>query len=184
MEIIFFSIVIWNVSLPHYPLFKYYKMRRTLTLAVFMFTLSFSVHAQVVRVGLVGVGVGGGQNSGRFALHLLEASYAPQPRIDFGGYFGAALGASTDKASAGVRYGVQSKFYLMTEKFKPFVGLQAGLNSGGFVDVNTEEVATAGTKFQVTPQVGFRVGPLNIWASYQNGFMVNGGLVFGFGKFE
>ncbi len=159
-------------------------MKKGLTLAVFMVTLSMSVSAQVVRVGLAGIGIGGGQKSARFAAHIVEASYAPQPRIDFGGYFGVALGASTDKASAAVRYGVQSKVYLMTEKFKPFVGLQAGLNSGGFVDVNTEEMATANTKFQVTPQLGFRVGPLNIWASYQSGFMVNGGLVFGFGKFK
>lgn len=159
-------------------------MKKTFTLFALIVFCSMSISAQVVRVGLLGVGVGGGQNSGRLAVYIFEAAYAPNPRIDFGGYLGAAVGGDTESASAGIRYGAQTKFYLMTEKFKPFVGLQLGLNTRAKVDVNTEEIADAGTKFQVTPQAGFRLGPLNIWTSYQNGFMVNGGFVFGFGKFD
>ena len=159
-------------------------MKKTFTLLALLIIGSIGASAQVVRVGILGAGLGGGQNSGRLAVHIFEAAYAPNPRIDFGGYLGAAVGGNSESASAGIRYGVQSKFYLMTEKFKPFVGLQLGLNTRAKVDVNSEEIAEAGTKFQITPQAGIRVGPLNIWASYQNGFMVNGGLVFGFGKFD
>jgi hypothetical protein len=158
-------------------------MKKTFALFSLITFCSMSISAQVFRVGLLGVGVGGGQNSGRLAVHIFEAAYAPSPRVDFGGYWGVAVAGDTESASAGFRYGAQSKFYLMTGKFKPFVGLQLGLNTGAKVEEYSEKIAT-GIKFQVTPQAGFRFGPLNIWASYQSGFMVNGGFVFGFGKFD
>lgn len=145
---------------------------------------SMTISAQVVRVGLLGIGVGAGNNSGRLGFHILEASYAPLPKIDYGGYLGIGVSISDSKFSTGFRYGLQGKYYFMTEKFRPFVGVQAGLISGLFVDSDSETQVKKGSKFQVVPQAGFRVGPLNIWASYQNGFVGNGGFVFGFGDFD
>jgi len=159
-------------------------MKKGFTLLGLIFICSLSISAQVVRVGIVGIGLGGGDNSGRLALHLIEASFAPRPNFDFGAYYGAQLAGNDTGASAGIRYGIQGKYYLLTDKFKPFVGVQAGLNNGLSIDLDTEAIGEAGTKFQITPQAGFRFGPLNIWASYQSGFMFNGGLVFGFGKFK
>jgi hypothetical protein len=166
-------------------------MKNSFTLFIIMIICSLSVSAQVVRVGILGIGAGGGANGARLALHLADVSYAPKPKFDAGIYLGMGVGGSGDETSAsvegGVRYGVQGKYYFMTKKFKPFAGLQVGLNSGvsaSVDDTGNTSNEEAGTKFQVTPQLGFRVGPLNIWASYQSGFMVNGGLVFGFGKFK
>lgn len=159
-------------------------MKKNITLSAFLLFCSMSISAQVIRVGLLGIGIGAGNNSGRLGFHLLEASYAPIPKIDYGSYLGLAVSLSESKFSTGVRYGLQGKYYFMTEKFRPFVGVQAGLISGLFVDSDSEIQAKKGSKFQVVPQAGFRVGPLNIWASYQNGFVGNGGFVFGFGEFR
>lgn len=171
-------------------------MKKITLLFVLAFVATFSANAQVVRASLfTGVGVGGSSTSGNFSWHLLELAYAPSPKYDAGIYADLGFGAKSDNetsasVSGGLSYGVQGKYYFLTNAFKPFVGLQAGLLTGGNatvdVDGNVSDETSAGTKFQVTPQAGFRVGPLNIWAAYRTnmGFSVNGGLVWGFGKFK
>jgi hypothetical protein len=160
-------------------------MKKSLVLFALISLCSMSISAQVYRVGVAGVGAGGGKNSGRIALHIVEASYAPNPNMDFGAYLGTAIGSKGTTGSIGTRYGVQSKYYFLTEKFKPFVGVQLGFNSRVKVEGAAAENLSAGTKLQFVPQAGFRYGPLNVWASYQNsGLMINGGLVFGFGNFD
>jgi hypothetical protein len=158
-------------------------MKKIAVLAALVFS-TLSIKAQVVRVGLMGVGAGTGQ----LQLHALDVSYAPQAKFDVGAYFGLGIGGSETEASAGTRFGLQSKYYFLTGKFKPFAGVQLGLNTGASIEVNnaapTTESVKAGTKFQAVPQLGFRLGPINLWASYQNGVMFNGGLVFGFGGFD
>jgi hypothetical protein len=159
-------------------------MKKSLVLFALISLCSMSISAQVYRVGVMGVGAGGGKNSGRVALHVVEASYAPNPNMDFGAYLGSAVGGGKKSATLGTRFGVQSKYYFLTEKFKPFVGVQLGFHNRTKVQAETENVS-AGTKLQFVPQAGFRYGPLNVWASYQNsGLMINGGLVFGFGNFD
>jgi hypothetical protein len=158
-------------------------MKKIAVLAILVFS-AFSMKAQVVRVGLMGVGAGTGQ----IQIHAVDVSYAPQAKFDVGAYFGLGIGGSETEASAGTRFGLQSKYYFLTGKFKPFAGVQLGLNTGASVtvDQNTQAAtdAKAGTKFQAVPQLGFRLGPINLWASYHNGVMFNGGFVFGFGSFD
>jgi hypothetical protein len=147
--------------------------------------ISFGATAQVVRVG---TGIGGGK--GGINLNVIELAYAPQPALEFGGYFGITAGGSISDANAsveaGARYGLQGKYYFREEGFKPYAGLQLGLLSGGNLDVDvngTPSNAKAKTKFDYAPMVGFRVGPLNINAAYQKGVRFNVGLLFGFGSF-
>ena len=168
-------------------------LKKSILLSAFVL-FSSCLSAQVVRVGLLGYGTGGGSNNSGATIHLIEASYAPKPRFDAGIYAGFGLSAkgansSNSAISAGVRYGVQGKFYLLTGTIKPFIGLQAGLNSGASFSVdNTSSSVTdagVGTNFQITPQAGFRLGPINLWASYQEkSIRYNGGFVFSFGSFK
>ncbi len=138
-------------------------MKKTFTLFALIVFSSMSTSAQIVRVGLLGIGIGAGNSGGRLGFHVLDASYAPMPKVDYGGYVGIGVSISESKFSTGFRYGLQGKYYFMTEKFRPFVGLQAGLISGLFVDSDSETQVEKGSRFQVVPQARFRVGPLNIW---------------------
>lgn len=168
-----------------FQFYKFLKMKKTYILLILELFSSISISAQVVRVGVFGIGLGGSDDKGTGCVHLIEASYASIPNADYGGYFAKSLSWSESKESHIVRYGLQGKYYFMIEKFKPFIGLQAGLMSGSFYFITDSDYRVKrGTKLQVVPQAGFRVGPLNIWASYQSVFMVNGGLVFGFGKLK
>lgn len=174
-------------------------MKKITLLFAFALVTTLSANAQVVRASLLtGIGVGGKSNgttgSGNFTWHLFDLSYAPSPKFDAGVYLDMGVGGSSNEESAdvkaGLSYGLQGKYYFLTNAFKPFIGVQAGLNSGasGTVDANgnVSNESEIGTKFQVTPQAGFRVGPLNLWAAYRTGlgFSVNGGLVWGFGNFK
>lgn len=175
---------------------KNYSLMKTIFISAFLATfLAISSQAQVVRASLLtGVGINAGSNSAGVTWHILDVSYAPKPNFDGGMYFdiGAGGSASTDGSGslkAGAMYGVQGKYYFLTNTFKPFVGLQMGLQSGGSASTDVDgfiEEVDAKTKFQVTPQAGFRVGPLNIWTSYRTGWGLgfHGGLVWGFGNFK
>lgn len=168
-----------------FQFYRFLKMKKTFILLILELFSSISTSAQVVRVGIFGIGLGGSDDKGTACVHLVEASYASIPNADYGGYFVKAGSWSESKELHVVRYGLQGKYYFMIEKFKPFIGLQAGLMSGSFYFITDSDYRVKkGTKLQVVPQAGFRVGPLNIWVSYQSVFMVNGGLVFGFGKFK
>lgn len=167
---------------------------RKILVSVFLLASLSSVNAQVVRVGLLGFGAGGGSKNAGLTMHILDINYAPQPRLDFGIYSNLGVGASANEnaeagsASGGFGLGVQSKFYLLTGKLKPFVGLQVGPRFGGSAKFNADGVtddSKAGVQFQVVPQLGLRLGPLNLWGSYANkAVQINGGFVFGFGKFD
>lgn len=164
-------------------------MKKSILVAVFA-VFAFSASAQVIRVG-TGIGLGGGKDKVGLNLNLLEIGYAPQPKLEFGGYFGLTASASGDSnsasASGGSRYGAYGRYYLREEGFKPYVGLQAGLLSGGSASTDNNGTVTdadTGTKFQAAPMIGFRVGPLNINVAYQSGLMVNAGFLFGFGNFK
>jgi hypothetical protein len=167
-------------------------MKKFLTI-VALLLLVINANSQVVRVGLLGVGIGGGSKGGGATLHIVDISYAPQPRFDVGIYSNLGLGGSSDadgeNASfrGGFGIGAQGKFYITTGKIKPFVGLQAGPRFGGSVSVSDDllEEAKGGVSMQVIPQVGLRLGPVNIWGSYINkSIQGNFGFVFGFGNFD
>ncbi len=172
-------------------------MKKVVLVILCAFMAVFSADAQVVRVGIltgVGAGVGASNSKANMALHILDAAYAPAPNYDFGAYIdlgvkGSNIDDNSVDAAGGLAYGLQGKYYFLTEKFKPFVGLQAGLQTGGKasvdVDGNLSDESKIGTSFQVTPQVGFRVGPLNVWGAYRTGMGLSGnvGLVWGFGSF-
>lgn len=170
-------------------------MKRNLFTVAMFFLLSFGSQAQVVRASLLtGVGLRASSSSANVTWHILDLSYAPKPNFDAGIYFDLGAGGSgsadgSGSVKAGAMYGVQGKYYFLTNTFKPFVGLQAGLQTGGGLNVdmnsNVQDVE-AGTKLQVTPQAGFRVGPLNVWTSYRSGWGLgfHGGLVWGFGNFK
>jgi hypothetical protein len=165
-------------------------MKKSLSIVMLVFVFAaFKANAQVVRVG-TGLGAGkGGLN-----LNVIELGYAPNANIEAGAYFGLTVGGEADNsnttatAEGGARYGLQGKYYFREEGFKPYAGLQLGLLSGGSLDVDSNSStgvtdAKAKTKFDVAPLLGFRVGPLNINASYQKGVRFNVGLLFGFGSF-
>lgn len=170
-------------------------MKTKFLVVAMMLFFGFSSQAQVVRASLfTGLGVRPGSESAGVTWHLLDVSYAPKPSFDAGMYFDLGVGGGADNggsasASAGFSYGFQGKYYLLTNTFKPFVGLQAGLQTGGSFAVSGDgdlDELEAGTKFQVTPQAGFRVGPLNVWTSYRTGvgLSFHGGLIWGFGSFK
>jgi hypothetical protein len=149
--------------------------------------LSFS---QVFRVG-TGFGLGGGKNSGAINLNIIEAAYAPMPALEVGGYFGAAAKVRAriveSKASAGLRYGLQGKYYFKEEGFKPFAGLQVGVLNGFSGSVNTIGMSSdsnVGKKLEIVPMIGFRASAFTLSMVYQQGIRVNLGLLFGFGAFD
>ena len=149
--------------------------------------LSFS---QVFRVG-TGFGMGGGKNSGAINLNVIEVGYAPSPSLEMGGYFGAAAKVRASilesKASAGLRYGLQGKYYFKEEGFKPFAGLQVGVLNGFSGSVNTIGMSSdseIGKKLEIVPMIGFRASAFTFSMAYQQGIKVNLGLLFGFGTFD
>ena len=162
-------------------------MKRIFLSLVIAFMFS-SAYGQVVRIGVLGLGF----SNESLGLHIMEASYAPKPRFDVGAYIKSGIGGSEDgdtaEGTVGVGMGVQGKFYLLTGTVKPFVGLQVGPRFGasGEVDLGTGTGdGKAGVSLEVTPQVGLRFGPLNIWGSYENqAVQGNIGFVFGFGNFD
>lgn len=168
---------------------------------IISFTLSLallaciSASAQVFRLGVGLAGVSVSDSKAGIHMPLLDLGYAPNPSMEFGLYTGIGLDADYDELesleddeeiSGGFRFGVQGKYYFMTEKaFRPYVGLQAGLLAGATVIKGSDKVEEKETKFQVTPMAGFRLGPLNAWASYMNkSVYANVGLIFGFGSFR
>jgi hypothetical protein len=144
-----------------------------------------AANAQLVRVGILVVGLGQGAT-----IHILDINYAPKSRFDVGLYSNLGIGGSgsgeTATAQGGFGLGAQGKFFLTTGTVKPFVGLQVGSLFGGkfSVDESGEDIdADGGVLFQAVPQVGLRLGPLNIWGSYANkGVLFNAGFVFAFGS--
>lgn len=152
--------------------------------------LSLTSYSQVIRVG-TGIGAGTVGKRAGLNLNLLELSYAPTPAIEGGTYFGLTantrLSFTSASASADMRYGLQGKYYFKQTDFKPYVALQMGLLNGvaGQVDAfGNENGITNGNRFEVSPIVGFRVGPLNVNLAYQQGIKLNVGLLFGFGEFK
>jgi hypothetical protein len=158
------------------------KKKKLFTLSA-MLLFTAMMFGQVTRIGVLGFGFG----AGAATLHIIEASYAPKPSYDLGVYANAGFGGDENNGSLGTGLGLQGKYYFLTGKFKPFVGAQTGIRVGfkTNTDSNGNVKDDGGLFFQAVPQAGFRIGPLNMWASYaDNNIQGNLGFVFGFGKFK
>lgn len=153
-----------------------------------LFTIAAS--SQVFRVG-TGIGVSVNPKRVGANINLIELGLAPTPQLETGVYFGLAANSkrklTSVNASADLRYGLQGKYYFKETGFKPYAAVQIGLLSGitgNAAFFGSENGIKKGTRFQVAPLLGFRVGPLNANVAYQQGIKINLGLLFGFGDFE
>lgn len=116
---------------------------------------------------------------------------APTPQLEFGTYFGLAANSrrrlTSVNASADLRYGFQGKCYFKETGFKPYAAVQVGLLTGitgNAAIIGGENGIKKGTRFQIAPMAGFRVGPINANVAYQQGIKLNLGFLFGFGEFR
>ncbi len=163
-------------------------------IAVLCLAASINASAQVFRLGVGVIGVSPGKNNVGVQLPLIDLGWAPKPAYDFGIYTAAGLKGSVDdfenesgEATGGFRIGAQGRYFFMADRvFRPYVGLQAGVLAGAKVQIgDADSSEKTENKFQVAPLAGFRVGPLNVWGTYQNkGVYANVGLLFGIGSFK
>lgn len=127
-----------------------------------------------------GYAVPGGSGSKGGALFAVEPKYAINDNITLGLRIEAAVMARATTNSSGQTvsgdvkasgsYLLTGDYYVNTNKFRPFVGLGAGIYSNAAVAVDgsgnqTSDVA-ASTKFGAAPRVGFEYGHLRMGVEY------------------
>ena len=115
----------------------------------------------------LGYAVPGGSGSKGGVVFAVEPKYALNDNLTVGLRMEAAVTARvtmdaygqemTGDAKASASYLLTGDYYFNTNRFRPFVGVGAGVYRLAAVDLNSSEVQT-GTKFGAAPRVGFEFG--------------------------
>ncbi|HWJ89917.1 MAG TPA: OmpW family outer membrane protein [Flavisolibacter sp.] len=125
----------------------------------------------------IGYAIPGGSGAKGGVLFAVEPKYALNDNIAIGLRFeGAVMArAAVDQTGntvvgdvkASGSYLLTGDYYLNTNKFRPFVGVGAGLYSSAAAKIdNTTGEVSAGTSFGAAPRAGFELGHFRMAVEY------------------
>lgn len=146
------------------------KQLLTLALVLFATVLSAQEYKQF-KVGL-GLGYAAPADGGGGVAVYLEPAYRVNDQIAVGlrletAALAKVVGDDEGSISGNASYTVNGQYYLSDAKFRPFVGLGAGIYSIASIGVanSTAEIG-GGAEFGFYPRVGFDLGHFNFIFDY------------------